>query len=83
MQESCPPPRTPPLPQRARGAVLGRQVRLARIRNSLRSYSDLKVHWITGASPSPSVVLPPVTEPRQDGVFKRVNAQTSEVKSQP
>ncbi len=82
MQESCPPPRTPPPSQKERGAVLGRRVRLRRIRSSLRSHSDLKVHWISGASPLASVVFPPVTEPRQDGVFKRVKAQSCEVKSQ-
>jgi len=63
MQESCPPLRNPPPSQKERGAVLGRRVRLRRIRSSLRSHSDLKMNWITGATPASAVVLPPVTEP--------------------
>ena len=47
--------------------------------NSLRSYSDLKMDWISDASPSSSVVLPPVTHPWQDRVFKRINTETSQV----
>lgn len=50
--------------------------------NSLRSYSDLKMDWIPDASPSSSVVLPPVTHPWQDRVFKRIDPHTGEVKSQ-
>ena len=38
--------------------------------------------WISDASPSSSVVLPPVTHPWQDRVFKRIDPHTGEVKSQ-
>lgn len=36
---------------------------------------------IFGASPSPSVVFPPVAKPRQKIVVKRINADSSEVES--
>ena len=40
-------------------------------------HPDLKMDWIPGAAPSASVVLPPVTEPRQKIVFKRIHAELS------
>jgi len=44
-------------------------------------HPDLKMDWIFDTAPAASVVLPPVTEPRQKIVIKRINAELSEVES--
>jgi len=81
MQESCPPPQTPPASSNRAGGLLGRCPRLG-LRMSLAALDpDLKMDRIAGSSPPSSVVFPPVPEPRQKIVVKWIDTHLRQVES--
>jgi len=78
MQESCPPPQTPPSPPDSWGWVLGPCLRL---RGTKKGCSDiyLKVHWISNATVLATDALPECAQPHQQFVGQRIDAYTGHI----
>ena len=83
MQESCPPPRTPPALRIAGGGGIGAVPSFTKIRNLAALNPRLKVDRILGATVAATPVLPDPAQPVQQGIAKGILTDARHVEREP